>query len=313
MEQSILAAICYFDVFDYPLTLLEIWQWLFTPTPLDQAVSLSAVKTALEDSEYLKSRINFKNGFYFLNNRGGLIAIRLKRYGLSGQKNKIAMKGVGLLRFLPFIKLVGLCNNSGNNNIREDSDIDLFIITSSKRLFTARFLITLALSLVRLRRHDKKITDRLCLSFYVSQDDLDFSKIKIAASDVYLVYWIANLFPLYDRGAYDNFLAQNSWIKKYLPNHLAKAGSFRRQVFDNMSAKLSHSSLEYILGGFMGDLLERLLKKIQFLKMSKNNKSLARENDSRVIISDTMLKFHENDRRLFYQDNFLARLKEITQ
>jgi len=47
--------------------------------------------------------------------------------------------------------------------------------------------------------------------------------------------------------------------------------------------------------------------------MSKNNKSLAKENDSRVIISDTMLKFHENDRRLMYQNMFINKLKEIVK
>jgi len=38
---------------------------------------------------------------------------------------------------------------------------------------------------------------------------------------------------------------------------------------------------------------------------------LAQASDSRVIISETMLKFHENDRRLFYQKNFLDKLKGI--
>ena len=45
--------------------------------------------------------------------------------------------------------------------------------------------------------------------------------------------------------------------------------------------------------GRVGDWLEKIAKKMQLKKMAKNTESLAKENDSRVIISDTMLKFHE--------------------
>lgn len=311
LEKSILSTICYFDVFEYPLTLIEIWQWLFVSLPPEKNIDLLMIIKTIENSAYLSEKISFKNGFYFLCHRDEIVLTRLKRYTIANQKNKIAKRGVQVLKYLPFIKLIGLCNNSGNNNIREDSDIDLFIITAKNRLFTARFLITLVTSLMRLRRHDKKITNRLCLSFYVSDDNLDFSKIKIIDDDIYLIYWIANIFPLYDRGSYQNFLAANNWIRRSLPNYLPKAGSYWRQIFDHPISRGSFKSLEYLLGGYLGDQLELWLKKLQLLKMSKNNKSLAKENDSRVIINDTMLKFHENDRRLLYQNSFISKLKEI--
>lgn len=313
LEKSILSVICYFDIFEYPLTLLEIWQWLFIDQPINQSIELSEIKNILENSDFLADKINSRNGFYFLKNRDQVITTRLNRYSLANDKNKIAQRGVKVLRFLPFVKLVGLCNNSGNNNIRPDSDIDLFIITSKNRLFTARFLVTIVISLMRLRRHGRKITNRLCLSFYVSEADLNFSKIKIIDDDVYLIYWIANLFPLYDRRVYDYFLLENKWIDSYLPNHLSKNGSSWRKIEDNLWSQMCYKIFEVVLNGFVGNQLENLLKKIQFLKMSKNNKSLAKENDSRVIINNTMLKFHENDRRLFYRNIFLDKVNQTTQ
>ncbi len=141
-------------------------------------------------------------------------------------------------------------NNSGNNNARRDSDIDLFIITSANRLYLTRFLITLVLTVMRLRRHGKKVIDRLCLSFYVSEDSLEFEQIKVGEKDPYLVYWMANLFPLYDRGGYDEFLAKNSWLKNNLPNHLSKHGSFQRRVEDSSISRIISKSFEKILGGF---------------------------------------------------------------
>src|SRR3989344_1765986 len=177
LSKSILSAFCYFDIFDYPLTLLEIWQWLLADGSDLGLVNLSEIKAELESNPNLAEKVRFQNGFYFLSGREKIVNIRLNRYALSSYKNQLARKGVKVLRFLPFIKFIGLGNNAGNNNLRPDSDIDLFIITASNRLFTARFLITLVLGLMRLRRHGQKITNRLCLSFYVSEDDLDFSKI----------------------------------------------------------------------------------------------------------------------------------------
>jgi hypothetical protein len=44
LEKSILSVICYFDIFEYPLTLLEIWQWLFTDQVINQSIELSEIK-----------------------------------------------------------------------------------------------------------------------------------------------------------------------------------------------------------------------------------------------------------------------------
>jgi hypothetical protein len=308
VEKQLLSAICYFDVFDYPLTLLEIWQWIFDVNGQAQKVDLLEIKNALKN---LTTIIDNKRGFYFLRGRESIILKRLKRYAIAGDKNSIAKKGIRVLRFLPFIKLIGVCNNSGNNNTRRDSDIDLFIVTASGRLYVVRFFVTTVLTLMRLRRHGKKVTDRLCLSFYSSEDDLNFEKLKIAEKDPYLIYWIANLFPLYDCGGYEEFISQNNWIRKYLPNYNPKSGSYMRRVDDSKLSVFLKKFMEKILDGFLGNWLEIILKKIQLFKMSQNEKSLARENDTRVIISDTMLKFHENDRRLIYKKEFENRLKNL--
>ena len=45
--------------------------------------------------------------------------------------------------------------------------------------------------------------------------------------------------------------------------------------------------------------------------MDKNVGSLQYKDDSRVIINDNMLKFHENDRRIYFKKRWIDRCNEL--
>lgn len=53
-----------------------------------------------------------------------------------------------LLSFIPGILFVGIGNSVAMNTAHKDSDIDLFIITRQKRLWTVRFLVTVLFSFI---------------------------------------------------------------------------------------------------------------------------------------------------------------------
>ena len=70
---------------------------------------------------------------------------------------------------------------------------------------------------------------------------------------------------------------------------------------------------EKVLKGFFGDIGESFFKYIQLAKMSANKQSIAKEKDSRVVINDKMLKFHENERRVLYRQKFEERLNQVLE
>ncbi len=312
LELFVLNTIIYFDIFDYPLTVNEIYTNLYTGGMDVSPFSLVEIDSVLLQSEQLKKILATSCGFYFLKGRQEIIKTRLERYNLADRKFKIAMWAIWILKFLPFIKMIAVCNNLSYQNARAQSDIDFFIITAKNRLYFTRFFVTAAVSLMGIRRHGQKITNRICLSFYTTEEDMDFSKLPIAAEDVYLTFWLAMLWPSYVReDFYQKFLDKNIWLKKYLPNFTPIKISYRYRVDDRAFNKFIYQTRDFFYGGLFGDILEKILKKIQQKKMSQRKKDLAVVGDSKVIISDTMLKFHENDRRLQYLQEFEKKRLEI--
>jgi hypothetical protein len=128
-EAGIVQTLVFFDMFDFPLTAFEIWQYLRVKCGLDEIINI------LDNSEFIKLKTEYKNGHYFLSGREAILLTRLKRYHSSARKFKKAKKFIYLFRLLPWVRMVAMANMIGSDNLRENSDIDLFIITAPKRIW----------------------------------------------------------------------------------------------------------------------------------------------------------------------------------
>lgn len=298
LEKSVLKTISYFDVFDHPLTLMEVYKWLYQP---DQKYSLHQVSQVL-NSEAFKSYISHKYGFYFLLNRDDIVRTRLNRYSIAEKKFRRALKTVKFLRFIAFIKMIAVCNNVGYNNGSKDSDIDFFIIVSKGRLWWARLVITLVTTLLGVRRHGNKIVDRVCLSFYTADNHLNLDDISLKPLDPYLIYWFATLAPIYDRdNTYHKFMSANSWLKEYLPNFYLTNLSLRRSVSDSKLISFLRNIDKAILSTRLGDFLENVSKVVELKKIKVYFGSSPSESNTNVVMTDDMLKLHKTDRREKYK------------
>ncbi len=309
LEKAIIATVAYFDIFDYPLSLVEIHKWLYNQSR--EKTNLSDILPVLESGE-LNSVIESKDGFYFLKGRQEIIRKRLDHYNIAEPKFKIALKTIWWLHWLAFIEMIAVCNNLGYNNTIKEGDIDFFIIIKKNRLWWTRLMVTLVVSLLGIRRHGKKIANRICLSFYIANDHLNLEELTLKPNDCYLTYWLATLAPVYNREeTYQKFLGANDWLKNYLPNFYPTFLSNRRRIKDNRWIKFSKRIDEKVLSGFVGRWLERLAKFIQLKKMEGNLTSVANQPDTRVVISDSILKFHETDKRSQFQQLWQTKISEI--
>lgn len=295
LQQSIYKTLAYFDIFEYPLTLLEVEKWLWAY----KEKNVAEIKKALEGLD----EIEHKNGFYFLKGQERHVATRLKRYRVAEEKIKAVRKYLTLLSLTPWVKGIFLCNTMAYQNSRAESDIDLLVITKPGKIWTTRFLMTSFTKFLNLRPRDENNKNKLCLSFFLTQGNLKLENLKIHPQrDIYLTYWIDQLMPIYQtQDAYNNFRRANTWIKKYLPNCYSYKLAFAMRITKTKLRRRIKKFLEFLPG-------ENYFKKIQLKVLPESLREMANK-DSRVIITDKMLKFHGIDNREKYQKIWLSKFR----
>jgi len=306
LEQAILRAIIYFDIFDYPLTLVEAWKWLNadgTNKDADQyRYSLLDVQEVLDG---FQSKVETNNGFYFLPGRSDLVDKRLARYNLAETKFKRALKFIQFLRFIPFIKMIAVCNSLAYSNASKEGDIDLFIVADKNRLWLTRFLAVGFLKVLGVRPRLETKQDTIDANFFLSAEDLNIKHSQISDKDIYLNYWVNQLVPVFNvDNTYQKFQTANAWIKQILPNVFGYDTADRRRISDNFFSKIIRLKLKWILGY---NFFEQLVKKFQLKILPQDLRAMMNQN-AKVMVNEQMLKFHREDRRQEYLDKFKNKL-----
>lgn len=300
---AIKRTLAFFEIFKHPLTNFELYQRLYSGEKIDL---LGIIKEARQ------SDFEEAGGFFFLSSseRG----LRLKReYRAIGNDRKfvLARRAARLVSWAPFVRLAAVCNTLSFNAAEKESDIDFFIITRRGRIWLVRLLVSIILSIFNLRRHGYSVTNKICLSFFISEDNLNLEKIALSPDnygnpDIYLIYWIANLVPLINRGGtLEKFWQANSWAFEYLANFdfREKVKNFHEiPVFKTVEA--TRRLLEIWFSNAGGNGLEKFFKKIQLFKIFRNKQSRYFENGTAVVVNDAMLKFHEEDRREYFRNKW---------
>lgn len=287
LEQSIFRTIAFFSLFDYPLTPFEVWKWLAGPSV---AYRLEEVQSVLSSSAWLAEHLERQDGFFVRRGQLALISTRHQRFLDASRKFKRLRRACRYLAFLPMIKTLAVCNTLAWMNTKPESDIDLFIITKPKRLWITRAFAVLPFALLGMRPKIGAV-DPLCFSFFASADALSLRDLKWSQQDWYLGQWIRSLVPVVDRRQFATFERMNTWAAGLFPNsyHVRPAAARRVKAWNG------HRDL--------GHLFEPIFRRLQKPRLPAEIQAMANR-DSRVIVSDQMLKFHPNDRRA----EFIAQL-----
>lgn len=312
LSRSILATLAYFDVFDYPLKIEEIWRWLYVVhaedlRAVEQATPADVEREVAELTAH--ASVERAGSYVTLFGRSGIAVTRMERRVGNERKWRRARLAAWLLRFVPFVRFVGVVNTLAIDNARPESDIDFFIVVRQGRMWLTRLLVTLFVQALGIRRHGSKIKDRVCLSFYVSDAALNLEPWSLQHDDPYLTFWVTQVVPLFDRnGTWQRFREANAWIGSHLPHGFSGAAT---SYFGELwLANVVRTLPEMLLTGIAGDVVERLVRWLQ-LRVIAAKRGKQRQHATDVVISDEVLKFHEEDRRELYREAFLRRYRAV--
>lgn len=301
LRESVYTALCFFDIFDHPLTFEELFGALIgirTSTP--------EVQKFLAHDRNIEER----EGFYFLKGREHLVELRKQRDPLIQKYQKKIRRYLPFIQKIPYVRMAGVCNTLAMGTANGQSDIDLFIITAPGRIFLARTLTTFLFSLLGVRRHGAKIAGRFCLSFYMSEEYLDLKKIMHHSDDIYLIYWFRTLQPIYGKSMYKKFIQDNAWIdEKYFPSD--KTLNTASLLKPNKILEKTASFWEFILDHTIGNFLEKKLAQIHLKRHQKKRQKLGPE--SSVVVDESMLKFHNVDRRREFFEKFQKKIRLLKE
>lgn len=307
IERAIAQTIVFFDIFSYPLTLSEIRDFLFQPA---RNVSIADINEALRSSSFLNARIVRERGYYMVRGQERLVAVRNQRYRIAEKKYARARRAAALIARAPFVRLVCVVNSLAMSNASRESDIDLFISAQSGHVWTVRFIVTALLHIMGLRPKAGRRQDALCASFFASNDSYTMARLQIhddtdgGLPDLYLAWWVSRCVPIYDSSdEAEKFFQANSWAASVFPYRREYRTSQLRTVELGAIARCVKAVIECCVSIF-GRAAERAARSIQWSILPDSLRAIVNK-DTRVVMTDSILKFHQNDTR----EEFRARFK----
>jgi len=316
LEKSILSTIVYYDVLGLPLTNLEVYKYLIknqkpkTKYQKYPSIGFIDVKTALEDGHMLGEYLDQKNGFHFLKGRDSIVKQRITREKTIQEKWKGCKWTIKLLGGISFVRMVGLSGSMAVGNASKASDIDLLIIVKIGRIWTARLLVTILLSILGKRRYGRFIKNRICLNHYITDKSL-----KINFPSLYNAQTYVHLFPvLGDKDLFDCFQRENSWIKNWVLfyPHVGNLKYLKPSLFFKSFARLG----ELVLSGTWGNFIERTFAQWQkkIMNRSQTSTNLLKSDFNklgRITVDDTQLEFHPNSPEAWIIDGYNKKMMDL--
>jgi len=232
LETRVLATLKLFDLQSVPLTLLEVHKFLLaekrllgsgadgkfdispiSPEDHNESEKISTIQEIL--ANLIESgEVETYKGFFCLMGRKETIDNRLSSYRFGIKRESRIRRFLPYTKYIPFIRGIAIGGSQSLGIEGADSDIDLFVITHSKYIWTARTFLTLYFQFFGIRRYKNFITNRFCLNHYVSGP-----KVLSRDTNLYTAMEYLRLRPVVGFEYIQAFKIKNQrWLGRVFPN-----------------------------------------------------------------------------------------------
>jgi hypothetical protein len=286
-----LRTVAYADLFDYPLTVPEVYRYL-----AGVAAPLSAVREVLENHGLSDHRLAQNRGYVTLHGREELVERRLYREAVSTRMWRKGVRYGRAIASLPYVRLVAVTGTLAVNNMEPGQDIDYLIVTAPERVWLARMFALVFVYLGRL----EKLT--ICPNYVFSSGVLSQFE-----PSFFTAHELAQMIPLFGLDTYQELLQANAWVRRYLPNAFAPfPDRFSRRVTPLLPAL--KRSAERALLGKLGDALE---ERERGRKISRLRQEAAECGTRAAAFTPDCCKGHMEDHGGRIQEAYAQRLRQV--
>jgi len=281
-----LRALALYDAMEYPPTIPEL--------------------ELISEPGEVEHPMKAKRGRVVFHDRETLISEHEKREHFFARKIRRAKQIARFLAGINGVRFVALCNTTALAHARDEGDLDVFVITKKDVISQVRGWSTLRFMFSRpqVRRTEK---DAVCLSYFVDEEALNLtshqlpadhmSRPEAAYDDPYFRCWFFSLLPLFDDGVSMQLWEANRELRKMHPHAMPWI------VSEDIRVKRPWYRIP------TSSRLESIARKLQEWFLSTRLKRM-RNQDTRVIINNHVLKFHVDDGRQMYRDRYRETCKK---
>ena len=289
INDGILYALSYADVYDYPLTIPQLHRYLVgIPATVDEVTAL------VEDSTWALKHIGYSDGYYMLPGREHLAIIRQHRRAIAEKLWIRARHFAYLISRIPFVRMVALTGALTMNNVEDGDDYDYLIITEKNHLWLTRFLIVQLIVKPAMLKDEE-----VCPNYIVTDRALT---LDTRENDLYHAHELAQMVPMYGLRLYQLFRDANMWSNKFLPNATGMPSVTHKMWLQGKPQSLV---LEKLLHFASGNWFERW----EMSRMAKKLGVSAHQDE--VLVTPDQCKGHVGAHQNLTREAFEARISTL--
>ena len=230
-EGAIARSVLYAALFDYPLTLAQLRRTLIgsTQTP-------SQILATLRTSVALGEIVAQADGYFFPTGRRDLIDVRRSRESRSRgflESHALLLRTIAAL---PYVRMLALSGSVAHLNLEQGGDLDIFLVTRGRRVWSTTVLVVLLAKLLGRRR-------TLCANFVVADSALHF-----AQADLFTANQIVGLKTVTGTDVFQTIVRLNPFVRAFYHNFHA-ADSSPLHIRHGAAMRLLRRSAEIVLWG----------------------------------------------------------------
>lgn len=250
-------------------------------TLIGSAQTPSQILATLRTSDALSEIVAQADGYFFPAGRRDLIDIRRSREARSRSFLDSHALLLRIIAALPYVRMLALSGSVAHLNLEQGGDLDIFLVTRGRRVWSTAVVVVLLAKLLGRRR-------TLCATFIVGDSALHF-----AQADLFTANQIVALKPVTGTDVFQTIVRLNPFVRSFYPNfHGAEASPLHLR--HGAATRLLRRSAEVVLWAPFA-LFERICR--TSYRSYLRRRAGTWTSPEQVTLGDSVVKLHTRSHR----------------